>query len=129
MKGFLGTGIAWSYVHETNGRKSLHFHASLHGGACPALLGNVVGIQRLEAAVTAALDSMYTASVPLDVHAIDSARRALRVRGVRCTFLPSPAIPRNEHDHKKFLLEATFRGILFGCHEHQDTCHKIKSIK
>ena len=93
-KGFLGTGLAWSYVHETNGRKSLHFHASIHGGACPALLSNVAGIPELEAAVTAALDSMYHAAVPLNVHALDCARRVLRVRGVRCTFLPSPKTPR-----------------------------------
>ena len=122
-KGFLGTGLAWSYVHETNGRKSLHFHASVHGGACPALLANVAGIPELETAVTAALDSMYTASVPMDVHAIDCARRTLRVPGVRCTFLPSPTAPRNDDDLQKFFLEAAFRGILFGCHQHQDTCH------
>ena len=59
---------------------------------------------------------------PLTLHAALSENEEFK-----CTFLPSPAIPRNEHDHKKFLLEASFRGILFGCHEHQDTCHTGKS--
>ena len=43
-RGFLGTGVAWSYVHETNGRKSFHTHASIHGGAALALLANIVGL-------------------------------------------------------------------------------------
>ena len=90
-RGFLGTGVAWSYVHETNARKSLHFHAAIHGGAAPALLANVVGIAELETAVAAALDSVYEASVPLDVHAIDAARRTLKVAAVKYTYLPAPS--------------------------------------
>ena len=37
-RGVLGTGLAESYVEETDGRKPFHRHASVHGGAVPALL-------------------------------------------------------------------------------------------
>ena len=78
-------------IHETNGRKSLHGHASFHGGCAPALLANVVGIAELEAAVAAALDSVYRACVPLDVHALDAARRSLKVVAVKHTYSSHPA--------------------------------------
>ena len=128
-RGFIGTGVAWSYVHETNGRKSLHFHASIHGGAAPALLSNVVGVDGLEAAVCAALNSVYTAAVPLDVHALDAARRTLKVNGVKYTYLDAPALHGDDSSFDAFLRGAAFRGVSYGFHTHAQTCHKGKSGK
>ena len=83
-RGVLGRCFAWASVIETNKRKSLHFHASIYGGAAPALLANVAGHAELEALVVQALDSMYSAEADLDLHALDVARKQLNVRMVRC---------------------------------------------
>ena len=40
-KGFLHVPFGWTYVHETNQRKSFHFHCAVHAGASPALLADV----------------------------------------------------------------------------------------
>ena len=128
-RGGFGKGCAWSLVHETNGRKSFHFHASFHGGSVPALLANVVGIAELEAAVAAALDSVYRAWVPLDVHALDAARRSLKVVAVKHTYSNVPAPPCDEESLQKFQREACFRGLQYGFHTHAQTCHKGKAGK
>ena len=86
-RGVLGRCFAWASVIETNKRKSLHFHASIYGGAAPALLANVAGHPELEALVMQALDSMYSAEADLDLHALDVARKQLNVRMVRHSFL------------------------------------------
>ena len=128
-RGGFGKGVAWCLIHETNGRKSLHGHASFHGGCATALLANVVGIAELEAAVAAALDSVYRACVPLDVHALDAARRSLKVVAVKHTYSSHPAPPCDEESLRAFQCEASFRGIQLGFHTHAQTCHKGKAGK
>ena len=101
----------------------------MHGGSVPALLANVVGIAELEAAVAAALDSVYRAWVPLDVHALDAARRSLKVVAVKHTYSNVPAPPCDEESLQKFQREACFRGLQYGFHTHAQTCHKGKAGK
>ena len=128
-RGFLGTSVSWSYVHETNGRKSLHFHASIHGGAAPALLANVVGITELEVAVAAALDSVYQAQAPMNLHAIDAARRCLKESGVKCTYFDAPHLEGNAASLHAFKCQSSFRALQYGFHTHAQTCHQGKAGK
>ena len=116
-------------MHETNGRNSLHWHASVHGGATPALLANVVGIPDLELVIANALDTVYRAWVPLDVHAVDAARRCLKIVGVKQTYSGLPTQPSDATSMTAFLREASLRGIQYGFHTHTQTCHIGKTGK
>ena len=118
----------WSYVEETNARKSLHRQACVHGGASPALLGDVVGHARLEKAVLAALDSVYKAWVPLDLHAVDVARRQLKCRGPKHTFA-QPTPPADDATRDAFDRRAAAVALQSGFHTHQATCRKGASGK
>ena len=99
----------------------MHWHASLHGGAAPALLTNVVGMPELEEAVAAALDSVYRAWVPLDIHAVDADRRCLKVPAVKHTYSDLPALPGDETSFRNVHLQAACRGIQYGFHTHAQT--------
>ena len=91
-KGFLHVPFGWTYVHETNQRKSFHFHCAVHAGASPALLADVAGFDTLEQAVYRALDSIYKAQVPPEVHALDIARRPLKVPAVKLSYIQNKGI-------------------------------------
>ncbi|CAK0898089.1 unnamed protein product, partial [Prorocentrum cordatum] len=127
-RGIFGTPWAWHFVTETNGRKSFHFHAGVIAGASPTLLADVAGYPRLEAAVHAALDSMYTAHVPADLHAIDVARRTLRIPAERQTFFQTTDTPTPEAV-REFHIDAAITALTTGLHSHAATCHKGKNGK
>ena len=123
-----GKSFGWSFVNETNARKSLHFHAAVHGGLSPALLADVAGHPRLEQAVCRALDSMYKAWVPLDMHAVDVARRLMKCPAPKHTFY-QPTIPSADEDGGAFDMHAASVALHTGFHIHQATCHKGPSGK
>jgi hypothetical protein len=129
LRGFHATPFGWSYVNETNARKSLHFHAAVHGGPSPALLADVAGHRRLEEAVYRALDSIYKAEVPVELHAVDVARRLLKCRAPKHTF-HQPIIQSDDEDGSAaFDREAGSVGMHTGLHSHAGTCHKGASGK
>ena len=127
-KGFLGTNFGWSYVNDTNARKSLHFHAAVHGGPSPALLADVAGYRRLETAVYRALDSIYRAEVPIELHAVDVARRLLKCPAPKHTF-HQPTITECDADTLAFDREADSIALHTGFHSHAATCRKGASGK
>ena len=64
-----------------------------------------------------------------DVHALDAARRSLKVVAVKHTYSNVPAPPCDEESLQKFQREACFRGLQYGFHTHAQTCHKGKAGK
>ena len=128
QRGFAGKTFAWWYVLETNMRKAMHLHASLYGGASPALLAAVAGHESVERLVCAALDSMFVAEAPLNYHVLSVAREVLQTKVVRHSYLPDM-----EYDGEggRFKRTATFSAMFSSnhMHRHQNTCHKGKSGK
>jgi len=127
-RGFLGMNFGWSYVNETNARKSLHFHAAVHGGPSPALLADVAGYPDLEKVVNRALDSIYCAEVPIELHAVDVARKLLKCPAPKHTFY-QPTITSSDGDTIAFDREAATIAMHTGFHTHAATCRKSASGK
>jgi len=100
----------------------------IHGGASPALLSDVVGYPRLEHAVCQALDSVYKAWVPLDMHAVDVARRLLRCPAPKHTY-HQPTILPDDVNCASFDRQASAVALHTGFHSHMATCRKTASGK
>ena len=127
-RGFLGAPFGWSFITETNARKSFHFHASVNGGASPALLADVVGYPALEKLVCQALDSIYSAHVPMDLHAVDTARRLLKCPPPKHTFYQTTELP-DDASCEAFERKAATVALHTGFHTHATTCRKGASGK
>ncbi|CAK0807187.1 unnamed protein product [Prorocentrum cordatum] len=127
-KGFLGTPFGWSFVHETNQRKSFHFHASVHAGATPELLADVAGFPALETVVCQALDTVYRAYVSPEIHALDLSRRLLRVPAAKLPYFQTRQV-LSDADSLSFDIGAAITAATTGFHQHASTCHKGASGK
>ena len=123
-KGLFGVPFCASAVTELNQRRSMHFHACINGGSSPALLSHVAGHKELEGLVCDALDSMFKAHVPLEIHAVDIARKALKVKMVRHTLLPMRLATDPE-----FEAAACFAATATGTHKCTFTCEKYVTGK
>ena len=128
VRGFLGVPFAWTYVHEVSGRKAFHFHASVHGGPSPALLTDVLGSPALEKAVCQALDSIYKAYVSPEIHALDAARRFLKVPACKLSYFQQESMCTAE-DVSLFDARAAITAVTTGLHSHAATCRKGLSGK
>ena len=138
QKGLFGVPFCASAVTELSQRGSMHWHACINGGTAPALLSHVAGHKELERRVCDALDSMFKAHVPLDVHAVDIARKTLKVKMVRHTLLsarpygksdPSDkkyhaSTPSNRRYAEEFQAAACFAATATGTHKCTFTCEK-----
>merc|ERR1712127_677465 len=78
--GISGTNIACFGKTETTGRGSLHFHVVLWGGISPDFLELMSDLPELCKQVGNVLDSMYSASIPKNHHAVDLTMKDLQVR-------------------------------------------------
>ena len=88
-RGMCGVPFCASAVTELNARRSMHFHACIMGGTPPALLSNIAGHDTLQRLACQALDSMFTAHAPIELHVMQAARNKLKVKAVRHTYLPT----------------------------------------
>ncbi|CAK0798449.1 unnamed protein product [Prorocentrum cordatum] len=122
-RGFLGTPFGWSFVHETNQRKSFNFHASVHAGASPALLADVAGFPALQALVCRALDTVCRAYVSPEIHALDLARRLLRQPAAKLPHFQTRSV-ECDAESLSFDIGAAITAVTTGLHQHASTCHK-----
>ena len=127
-RGVLGRVFGWAAVTESSGRQALHFHAAIHGGATPTLLGDVallgVGYEKLQELVFEAIDSMYVAHAPIDEHAADVARKTLRLKTQKHAYFHIPW-----KGVKQFERNSRFIAMDVGIHNHCETCRKTKAGK
>lgn len=126
QKGLFGVPFCASAVTELNARKSMHLHGCIHGGTPPALLSHVAGHEKLERLVCEALDSMFSAHVPIEIHAVDAARKALKVNKVHHALLPMRDYEKNPQAFKH---AASFAATATGTHKCTFTCEKGKQGK
>ncbi|CAK0867394.1 unnamed protein product [Prorocentrum cordatum] len=122
-RGFLGTSFGWSFVHETNHKKSFHFHASVHAGASPALLADVAGFPALQALVCRAWDTVCRAYVSPEIHALDLARRLLRQPAAKLPYFQTRNV-EGDAESLSFDIGAAITAVTTGLHQHASTCHK-----
>ena len=77
VPGFFGLGLASFTVVEETGNGSHHMHTLSWGGAMPALCSGAASDAKLFDALRTALDRQYRCEVPLEIHVLDAARRAV----------------------------------------------------
>ena len=136
-KGVHGRGYGFGSVEETNKRKSKHWHTLLHAGGHTDLLAACLGDPVLREELYRALDSVYTAEAPAPLHALDVARKELKVRGVRHGFYEPPQYPQDDSDHpdtvarkrRDFDRAAFAVAVSVGTHDHRHRCHGGKTGK
>ena len=129
-RGLFGKCFNAKCVFEQNKRRCWHGHLSIVAAATPTLLSSVIGHGELESLVFAALDSMYVAEAPLDLHAVDAARRHLGVRAVKHQVFDCPryesdagVVSINGVELSAFNRAAVFSNLAAGFHCHCGTCH------
>jgi hypothetical protein len=136
-KGVHGRGFGFGSVEETNKRKSKHWHTLLHAGGHADLLAACLCDPVLREELHRALDSIYIAEAPAALHALDVARKELKVRGVRHGVYEPPTYPVDDSDDRHTIARkrldfdrAAFAvAVSVGTHDHRHRCHGGKPGK
>ena len=89
--GIFGVPTASVWVTETSGRLALHWHGALWTCASPRLLARHASSDEWRQRLLDALDTQSNSQVEWEVHALDAARRALRVPAPRASFWQPPS--------------------------------------
>jgi len=153
-KGVLGHALAYIGIVEAHSRGALHYHVLFFGSLPPYVLQRFAGIPSICREIQAALDSMYTSSIPLPCHLPGVLRRMkagkprLKVRwGKICDPMLKPPVyfagqvsdplnmvrsppPGNTWEAPQQCVAARLRSHtevgagLQQAHVHMSTCHK-----
>ena len=94
-----GTPVAFFAVTETSGRKALHMHCLIFGGAMPDLLSAAAKHEELLVALRSALASQYCCELPLEIHVAERMRRVLKVAARRPVAQTHPPV-LEEHSNE-----------------------------
>ncbi|EPZ36432.1 DNA helicase PIF1, ATP-dependent domain-containing protein [Rozella allomycis CSF55] len=127
--GIFGKVSAAYIVIETNTRKSLHAHCAVWGGLPPAFLQKIAAYPDIVNKVSLALDSMFSASLPEDIHIEGALRRALNIPPTRFAYTKPTHFCNRHGDIIPEELES-FKSRFFklqdtlNCHAHSATCRK-----
>ena len=106
-----GTPVAFFAVTETSGRKALHMHCLLFGGATPDLLSSATKHKDLMAAIKTALASQYCCELPLAIHVADRTRRVLKVAARRPVVCAHPPVRADDSNADAGLSEEFKRDV------------------
>jgi hypothetical protein len=128
----IGSPLAFLGVNETTGGGSLHFHVVLWGGLSPDILELVADLPELCKHVGSVLDSIYSATLPRDVHVRDlvtkdlkqncDSSQAFKRRDAAASAMQVPPDPVEARDEFKDFTHCTVCGR--NIHEHSHTCYK-----
>ena len=126
LRGVFGKTIAVFSVVETQARISLHGHSAVWASLPPRVIQQYAADPIRITAIIKCLDGMFSAQLPLDIHAAGLARRLRGERVTRYTYTPSP-------DPSTQITQFTARSNIIqdnvGCHQHSATCEKGKPGK
>ena len=135
-KGLFGKGIGSFAVVEETGRGAHHLHMLLWSGALPSLCSGAALHPTAFAALAEALDEQFSCSLPIEVHMLDVARRAMFVSAFRGEYNLVPRVlaesqtNRNEINldlHRSAYITAAFKQTHVwdgNPDSHDKTCHK-----
>ena len=124
-KGIYGYMLAAFGGHEVQKRGAFHTHLLLYGGLSPRLLEGVASYPELCKEVSNALDQMYTAQLPREVHTTHLLEKEMRKKRLLERHVPSalrlPPSQLSKEDWKK----TTQQNILtLRHHRHTFTCYE-----
>ena len=135
-KGIFGHVTAFFGMTETQQRGALHFHVIIWGGITPKLLEKAASIEDICKHIQMALDSMYTAEVPLGVHVAQFCKDQMKKSALGRQMIPnkntrqSQCIPPSPHASQTEWKMFFYKSILeIGFHKHTFTCKKPPSGK
>jgi hypothetical protein len=127
-----GTPLAYLGVTETTGGGSLHFHVVLWGGLSPDILELVADMPELCEHVRSVLDSIYSATLPREVHVRDlvtkdlkrhcDSSKAFKRRDAAASAMQVPPDPVEAEDEFQDFIRCIVCGR--NIHEHSHTCYK-----
>jgi Helitron helicase-like domain at N-terminus len=131
-KGIFGQVRSFFGCIETQARGALHFHVLLWCGLEPKLLHNAAYIPQLCVEVEKALDAIYQAEIPLNMHVKDIAIHKMKETPNGLKMLPrtsktypamrrAPSILNSKQQWRQFFWENVLKT---GIHEHTFTCKK-----
>ena len=133
--GIAGLPVAFLGVNETTGGGSLHFHVVLWGGLSPDILELVADVPELCRHVGSVLDSIYSATLPREVHVRDLVTKDLKQncdtsptfkrRDAAASAMQVPPDPDEARDEFHDFTYCTVCGR--NIHVHSHTCYKPPS--
>ena len=131
-KGIFGHILALYGGNEAQARAALHMHFVLYGGLTPKLLQGVASCQELCDEVSKALDTMYRAELPREVHAYNLLEGKMKItmsgllqQHVGRHVPPALKVPPSPASAPDKWLSMTYQnGLQLGIHKHTFTCYK-----
>jgi hypothetical protein len=119
-KGVFGNMVSFIGVTESQHRGTLHFHGIFFGGLRPELLQSVSHDSDMASAIAVALDSMYQAEIPREMHIL-SFLSSKFPQGR--TYIP-PVIRAQKTTENNIGLQCMEMAHTTNYHKHTFTCHK-----
>lgn len=131
-KGIFGHVTAVCGCIETQARGALHIHVVIYGGLKPKLLEDCVGFDGLCHAVSAILDSMYSAAMPMSSHMEQMLHQKMKHNEEGKQMLPKLSrsyasmhhVPSPVQDPSEWLRLLLMNIYRTGIHSHSFTCRK-----